>query len=85
MEKRKKERNTTDHLRGVIRGVSFQSDCTVALITKLNHEKPNVSVWTSLRIEAAAQTPPDGIYRLEVHGRMFNVRRVGGQWATIQL
>ncbi|HTM16240.1 MAG TPA: hypothetical protein VL135_05030 [Terracidiphilus sp.] len=51
----------------------------------MNHEKPHVAVWTSLRITAAAQTPPDGIYRLEVHGRMFNVRRVGGQWAAIQL
>lgn len=85
MEKRKKERHTTDQLRGIIRGESFQSDCTVALITKLNHERPNVAVWTSLRITAAAQTPPDGIYMLEVHGRMFNVRRVGGQWAAIQL
>ena len=85
MQKRKREQHTTDQLRGIIRGEAFQSDCTVALITKLNHETPNVSVWTSLRITAAAQTPPDGIYRLEVHGRMFNVRRVGGQWATIQL
>jgi hypothetical protein len=85
MEKRKREQNTTDHLRGVIRGDSFQSECTVALITKLNHETPNVAVWTSLRITAALQTPPDGIYRLEVHGRMFNVRRVGGQWAAIEL
>ena len=85
MDRRKKEQNTTDHLRGVLRGESFQSDCTVALVTKLNHEKPSVSVWTSLKITAASQTPPDGIYRLEVHGRTFDVRRVGGQWATIQL
>jgi hypothetical protein len=85
MEKRKREQHTTDHLRGIIRGESFQSDCTVALITKLNHEKPNVAVWTSLRITAAAEAPPDGNYRLEVHGRLFDVRRVGGQWATIQL
>jgi|KBSSwiStaDraftv2_1062776.scaffolds.fasta_scaffold227851_2 hypothetical protein len=85
MEKRKREQHTTDHLQGIIRGEAFQSDCTVALITKLDHGKPTVGVWTSLRIMAAAQTPPDGIYRLEVHGRMFNVRRVGGQWATIQL
>ena len=85
MEKRKREQYTTDHLRGVIRGESFQSDCTVALSTKLNHETPNVAVWTSLRITAAAQSPPDGVYKLEVHGRMFDVRRVGGQWAAIQL
>ena len=85
MEKRKKEQHTTDHLRGTLRGESFQSDCTVALITKLNHEKPSVAVWTALRITAAAETPPDGTYRLEVHGRTFDVHRVGGQWPTIQL
>jgi len=85
MEKRKREQHTTDQLRGTIRGESFQSDCTVALVTKLDHGKPNVGVWTSLRITAATQTPPDGIYRLEVHGRTFDVKRVGGQWPTIQL
>lgn len=85
MEKRKREQHTTDHLRGIIRGESFQSDCTVALSTKLNHERPNVAVWTSLRITAEAEAPPDGNYRLEVHGRSFDVLRVDGQWATIQL
>lgn len=85
MEKRKKEQHTTDHLQGVLRGESFQSDCTVALVTRLNHEKPTVAVWTSLRITAAAQTPPDGTYSLEVHGRTFDVQRVGGRWPTIEL
>ncbi|HEY1580244.1 MAG TPA: hypothetical protein VGF82_24525 [Terracidiphilus sp.] len=85
MEKRNKERNTTDTLRGILRGDSFQSDCTVALVTKLDHGKPSVGVWTSLRITAASQTPPDGTYRLEVHGRVFNVKRVGGQWSTLNL
>lgn len=85
MEKRKREQHTTDTLRGIIRGESFQSACTVALSTKLNHEKPNVAVWTNLRITAAEQTPPDGTYQLEVHGRMFDLHRVGGQWATISL
>lgn len=85
MDRRKKEQHTTDHLRGILRGESFQSDCTVALVTKLNHEKPSVSVWTSLKITAASHTPPDGVYRLEVHGRTFDVQRVGGQWASIQL
>jgi hypothetical protein len=42
-------------------------------------------VWTSLRITSAAQTPPDGTYRLEVHGRTFNVQRVGGKWPTLHL
>ena len=85
MEKRKKEQHTTDHLQGILRGESFQSDCTVALVTKLNHEKPTVAVWTSLRITAAAQPLPDGTYRLEVHGRSFDVKRVGGKWPTIHL
>jgi len=85
MEKRKKEKHTTDHLRGILRGKEFESDCTVALVTKLNHEKPNVAVWTSLRITAAAHTPPDGTYRLEVHGRIFDVTRIGGQWPTLNL
>jgi len=85
MEKRKKEKHTTDHLRGILRGKEVESDCTVALVTKLNHEKPNVAVWTSLRITAAAQTPPDGTYRLEVHGRIFDVTRIGGQWPTLNL
>jgi hypothetical protein len=85
MDKQKKEQHTTDHLRGVLRGKEFESDCTVALVTKLNHEKPTVAVWTSLRITGAAQTPPDGTYRLEVHGRVFNVKRVNGKWPTVNL
>lgn len=85
MEKKKKERLTTDHLRGVLRGNAYESDCTVALVTKLTHDKPSVAVWTSLRITAAAETPPDGQYRLEVHGRMFDVTRVGGKWPTLHL
>ena len=71
MDRAKKEKHTTDQLRGVLRGDAFESDCTVALVTKLDHEKPTVAVWTSLRITAATQTPPDGTYRLEVHGRTF--------------
>ena len=85
MDKRKKEQHTTDQLRGVLRGNAFESDCTVALVTKLNHEKPAVSVWTSLRITGATQTPPDGTYSLEVHGRVFNVNLVGGKWPTLHL
>ena len=85
MERRKKEQHTTDHLRGILRGNEFESDCTVALVTKLNHEKPTVAVWTSLRITAASQMPPDGTYRLEVHGRVFKVKLVGGQWPTLDL
>jgi hypothetical protein len=85
MEKGKKVQFTTDHLRGVVRGNAFESDCTVALVTKLTHDSPAVAVWTSLRITAASQTPPDGTYRLEVHGRTFNVQRVDGKWSTLNL
>lgn len=85
MERGKKEKHTTDHLRGVLRGNAFESDCTVALVTRLNHETPSVAVWTSLRITAANQTPPDGTYRLEVHGRTFDIKREGGKWPTLHL
>ena len=82
---KKKEQHTTDQLRGVIRGEAFVTDCTVALSTKLTHDSPAVSVWTSLRITSAAQTPPDGKYLLEVHGRTFDVTRIGGKWPTLHL
>lgn len=86
MEKgKKKEQYTTDRLPGVIRGDAFVADCTVALSTRLTHESPAVAVWTSLRIMAASQTPPDGKYRLEVHGRTFDITRVGGKWPTLHL
>jgi hypothetical protein len=85
MEKGKKEKQTTDHLRGTLRGDAFEGDCTVALVTKLDHARPSVSVWTSLRITEASQNPPDGTYRLEVHGRTFELKRVGGKWPTLHL
>ena len=85
MERNKKEKHTTDTLRGVLRGKAFESECVVALVTKLNHETPSVAVWTSLRITSASQTPPDGNYRLEVHGRTFDVQRIGGKWPTLKL
>jgi hypothetical protein len=85
MERGKKEKHTTDQLRGVLRGKSFESDCVVALVTKLNHDSPSVAVWTSLRITSATQTPPDGAYRLEVHGRTFDIVREGGKWPVLDL
>jgi hypothetical protein len=85
MERGKKVQYTTDHLRGVVRGNAFESECTVALVTKLTHDSPAVAVWTSLRITGASQTPPDGTYRLEVHGRTFDVHRVDGKWPTLHL
>ncbi|HEY2469559.1 MAG TPA: hypothetical protein VGI45_17185 [Terracidiphilus sp.] len=85
MERGKKEKHTTDQLRGFLRGEAFESDCVVALVTKLNHETPTVGVWTSLRITSATQNPPDGTYRLEVHGRTFDIKRVGGKWPTVNL
>jgi hypothetical protein len=85
MERAKKEKHTTDHLRGILRGDAFETECVVALVTKLNHEKPSVAVWTSLRITSATHNPPDGTYRLEVHGRTFSVKRVNGKWPTVDL
>jgi hypothetical protein len=85
MKKRKKKvRYTTDHLRGIVRGDAFESDCAVTLVTKLTYDSA-VGVWASLRITAENAAPPDGIYRLEVHGRTFNVHRVGGKWPTLHL
>ena len=77
-------RGKTDVLPGVLHGDSFESNCTVALVTKLTHESPKVEVWTSIRITSVDKTPPDGIYRLVVHGRTFNVQRAGGKWPTLK-
>jgi hypothetical protein len=81
---RREGRGKTDILPGVLQGDSFESNCTVALVTKVTHESPTVAVWTSIRITAVEKTPPDGAYRLVVHGRTFNVRRTGGKWPTLK-
>ena len=56
MERGKKEKHTTDHLPGVLRGEAFETQCVVALVTKLNHDRPSVAVWTSLSITSATRS-----------------------------
>jgi hypothetical protein len=78
-------REKTNFLQGELRGDSFECKCTVALITRLMHKSPSVAVWTCLRITSAEKTPPDGAYRLKVHGRVFKIDRDGGKWPTVML
>jgi len=59
--------------------------CTVALITKLTPGRLGNAVATSLRIDSTETSPPDGNYRLDVRGRIFNVRREGGRWPLLVL
>jgi hypothetical protein len=73
----------TNFLRGVLRGDEFECKCTVALVTRLTQKSPSVGVWTSIRIDSAETTPPDGTYRLDVHGRVFNIECAGGKWSTV--
>jgi hypothetical protein len=78
-------REKTNILAGVLRGDAFECKCTVALVTHLAQKSPSVSVSTSLRITSAEKAPPDGTYRLDVHGRVFKVDRENGKWATLDL
>jgi hypothetical protein len=78
-------RQKTNVLAGVLRGDSFECKCTVALETRLTQSSPSVGVWTSIRITSAEKTPPDGTYRLDVHGRVFKIDRAGGKWETLIL
>jgi hypothetical protein len=57
----------------------------VALVKKLTRGQSANAVSTSLRIDSAGQSPPDGNYRLDVRGRIFKVRREGGKWPILQL
>ena len=79
------DREKTNVLVGVLRGEAFECKCTVALITRLTQKSPSVGVWTSIRIMSAEKTPPDGTYRLNLHGRVFTIDREGGKWATLTL
>lgn len=83
----KKGTDTTDVISGVLRreGDAVQYKCTVALVTKLTRGTSANGVLTSLRIDSADQSPPDGIYRLDVRGRIFKVRREGGKWPILRL
>jgi len=83
----KKGTDTTDEIPGTLRreGDAVQYKCTVALITKLTRGASANGVLTSLRIDSADQSPPDGNYRLDVRGRIFKVRREGGKWPILRL
>ncbi len=83
----KKGSDKIDFFPGVLRGDvdAVQYKCTVALMTKLTRGMSANAVSTSLRIDSADQSPPDGIYRLDVRGRIFKVRREGGKWPILRL
>lgn len=82
----KKGTDKTDLFPGILRGDgdAVQCKCTVALVTRLTPGTSANAVLTSLRIETE-QSPPDGIYRLDVRGRIFKVRREGGKWPILKL
>jgi hypothetical protein len=83
----KKGTDKTDTMPGVLRGDGDKAEykCTVALVTKLTPGRSSNAVATSLRIDWAEQSPPDGNYRLDVRGRIFKVRREGGRWPLVKL
>jgi hypothetical protein len=83
----KKGTDKTDLFPGILRGDGdlIQCKCTVALVTRLTPGTSANAVLTSLRIDSAEQSPPDGIYRLDVRGRIFKVRREGGKWPILRL
>jgi len=79
-------REKTNILAGVLRGDAFECRCTVALVTRLTQRSsPGIGVWTSIRIASAEKSPPDGTYRLSVHGRVFEINRADGKWSTVIL
>ena len=83
----KKGTDKTDLFPGILRrdGDAIQCKCTVAIVTKVTPGTSANAVLTSLRIDSADQSPPDGIYRLDVRGRIFKVRREGGKWPILRL
>jgi hypothetical protein len=74
-----------DLLPAILRGRGFACKCTVELASKVIRGGPGTAVKSSLRITASDQMPPDGAYDLDVRGRIFKVRRDGGEWATVPL
>ena len=76
----------TNLLTGVLRGEAFECKCTVALVTRLAQgSSPGVAVWTTIRIMSVEKTPPNGVYLLDVHGRVFKIQREDGKWPTLKL
>lgn len=74
-----------DHLPAILRGRGFACRCTVELASKVVRGAPGVAIKTMLRITASDQMPPDGAYDLDVRGRIFKVRRHGGEWPAVPL
>ena len=74
-----------DLLPGTLRSRGFACKCTVELASKVVRGAPGIAVKTILRITASDQLPPDGAYDLDVRGRIFKVRRHGGEWPTVPL
>jgi len=66
-------------------GDGIKRKCTVAIVTRLTPGKSGNSIVTNLRIDSADVSPPDGMYRLNVRGRIFKLRREGGEWPMLQL
>jgi len=85
----KKATDKTDWFAGTLkkdgRGNEVEFKCTVTLMTRLTPGRSSNAVTTSLRIDSAEQSPPDGNYRLNIRGRVFKVRREGGQWPVLAL
>ena len=77
----------TDLFPGILHadGKGPQCKCTVALVSRLTPGISANAVSTSLRIESAEQSPPDGNYRLNVRGRIFKLRRVDGEWPVLKI
>ena len=85
----KRGHDKTDLIPGILQAdgdkSKVQFKCTVALATKLSRGASAHAVSTSLTIDSAHQLLPDGIYRLDVRGRIFKVRREGGKWPIVKL
>ena len=62
----KKGTDKTDLFPGILRGDGdvVKCKCTVALETRLTPGSSGNAILTSLRIDSAEQSPPDGLYRL---------------------
>lgn len=85
----KKGGDKTDVFPGILhgdgRGNLIECKCTVTLVTKLAPGRTANAVVTSIRIDSTEQSLPDGDYRLKIRGRVFKVRREGGQWPMLAL
>ena len=83
----KKGSDKTDLFPGILQevGDKVQYKCTVTLVTKMTPGISGNAVRSSLKIDSADQSLPDGNYRLDVRGRIFKVRRECGKWPIVRL